>query len=238
MDTRDILQTTDSTKRLVQNEDYYKYIFKKTEKIVSVVFYILHNLDSSPRNLTQIEDIETAAREAHNAVLKSLETRAHVAEDVIRSSAHSLIALDSKLKVANMAGLIAPDVMHVLTSEVDSVLRGMNKFLKATNAFDDTDYQLLGYADEPKKVEKRALRSATSTSATSANNSVTRDTAQDRRERIKTVLEAKGESTIKDIASIVTDCSEKTIQRELNAMIEDNIIKRHGERRWSKYSLF
>ncbi|MCA9366403.1 hypothetical protein KC722_02375, partial [Candidatus Kaiserbacteria bacterium] len=62
--------------------------------------------------------------------------------------------------------------------------------------------------------------------------------ALDRRERINTVLEAKGQANIKDIAAIITDCSEKTIQRELNAMIEDNVVKRHGERRWSTYSLF
>ena len=60
----------------------------------------------------------------------------------------------------------------------------------------------------------------------------------DRRARIKTIIEAKKEATIKDISEIITDCSEKTIQRELNAMIEENIVKRQGERRWSKYSLF
>ncbi len=59
----------------------------------------------------------------------------------------------------------------------------------------------------------------------------------DRRTRIHTILEAKGEATIKDISEIVTDCSEKTVQRELNAMIEQNVVKRHGERRWSKYSV-
>lgn len=232
------MQASDSTKRLVQNEEYYKYIFKKTEKIVSVVFYILHNLENDPKNSSHIEDIQHAARHAHDAILQSLETRAHVAEDVIRSSAHALIALDSKLRVAHIAGLIAPDVMHVLTSEIDSVLRGMNKFLKSSNAFDDTDYQLL-MTEEPRQREKRPVRTTERASLNNtAGSTITSASTLDRRERIKTVLEAKGESTIKDIAAIVTDCSEKTIQRELNAMIDENIVKRQGERRWSKYSLF
>ena len=51
------------------------------------------------------------------------------------------------------------------------------------------------------------------------------------------ILEAKGQASMKDIATIISDVSEKTIQRELNAMIEDNIIKRQGERRWSVYSV-
>lgn len=228
------MQATESTKRLVQNEDYYKYIFKKTEKIVSVVFYILHNLETDPKNNVHVEDIQHAARQAHDAILHSLETRTHVAEDVIRSSAHALIALESKLRIAHVAGLIAPDVMHVLASEIDSVLRGLNKFLKSSNAFDDMDYGVLT-VEEPRTKERKITRpAATQTVPTEQTNT----SNLDRRERIRTVLEARGESTIKDIAAVVTDCSEKTIQRELNAMIEDNIVKRHGERRWSKYSLF
>ena len=46
------------------------------------------------------------------------------------------------------------------------------------------------------------------------------------------------EASIKDISEIISDVSEKTVQRELNAMIDENIVKRQGERRWSKYSIF
>lgn len=59
----------------------------------------------------------------------------------------------------------------------------------------------------------------------------------DRAERIKTVLEAKPQATIKDIAEVITDVSEKTIQRELNSLIEKGQVVREGERRWSKYSV-
>ena len=59
----------------------------------------------------------------------------------------------------------------------------------------------------------------------------------DRAERIKTVLEAKPQATVKDIAEVITDVSEKTIQRELNSLIEKGQVVREGERRWSKYSV-
>lgn len=45
------------------------------------------------------------------------------------------------------------------------------------------------------------------------------------------------ELTIKDISGIITDCSEKTIQRELIALMAEGKIKKRGERRWSRYSL-
>ena len=51
------------------------------------------------------------------------------------------------------------------------------------------------------------------------------------------LIKKKKELTIKDIALVIKDCSEKTIQRELNSFIASGILKRAGVRRWSKYSL-
>lgn len=39
------------------------------------------------------------------------------------------------------------------------------------------------------------------------------------------------------IKALIKGCSEKTIQRELNALLYDNIIERIGEKRWSRYVL-
>jgi len=50
-------------------------------------------------------------------------------------------------------------------------------------------------------------------------------------------LKNQSNLTIKDFSKVITDCSEKTIQRELLDMVEKGIIKKEGERRWSKYSL-
>ncbi len=43
--------------------------------------------------------------------------------------------------------------------------------------------------------------------------------------------------SIKDITAVIKDCSEKTIQRELLALVEENVLKKSGERRWSRYAL-
>lgn len=233
MDTRDIIKATDSTKRLVQDDSYYRFIFKKTEKIVSVVFYVSYNIDESFKDSAALEDILAAARVLHDKILRTLEMRAHLAEDALREAAHALIVLDSKLRVAASIGLIAPEVLAVVAAEIDGVLRGINKYLVRTTAFDDLDYKVAG------PVERGAP--AASRPATVPRESVGVPSLAlvdtDRRERIKVVLKAKGEATIKDISDIITDVSSKTIQRELNAMIEDNVAKRQGERRWSKYSL-
>jgi Fic family protein len=51
------------------------------------------------------------------------------------------------------------------------------------------------------------------------------------------LLKKKKELTIKDITAVIKDCSEKTVQRELNYFISTGLLKRSGVRRWSKYSL-
>ena len=56
-----------------------------------------------------------------------------------------------------------------------------------------------------------------------------------RRETIVKMLRAKGEITIKDISHLVRGVSEKTIQRELLAMVAEGILTKEGERRWSRY---
>jgi hypothetical protein len=235
MDTRDIIKATESTKRLVQEESYYKYIFKKTEKLVSVIFFVSHSVEVDKKSSAIVEDILEAARAVHNKILRTLEMRAHLAEESLREAAHTLIALDSKLRIASTVGVISPEVMHVLAVEIDGVLRGLNKYLVRTTAFDDLDYKVATPGD--RAIER--TRPATSSQSVESNRSQAADqtTPDDRRERVKVVLRAKGDATIKDISDIITDVSSKTIQRELNAMIEDNLVKRQGERRWSKYSL-
>jgi hypothetical protein len=47
----------------------------------------------------------------------------------------------------------------------------------------------------------------------------------------------RGQLTIRDLVGKIEGCSEKTIQRELLALVEGGVLKKEGERRWSKYSI-
>ncbi len=58
-----------------------------------------------------------------------------------------------------------------------------------------------------------------------------------RSQRIVDIVTAKGEVSIRDVAAVITDCSEKTIQRELLALVERGVLRKEGERRWSTYRL-
>ena len=51
------------------------------------------------------------------------------------------------------------------------------------------------------------------------------------------LLKRKKEIMIKDISPLINSCSEKTIQRELLDMVKKGVLKKKGEKRWSRYSL-
>ena len=58
-----------------------------------------------------------------------------------------------------------------------------------------------------------------------------------RRKLIVSVIKKKGHAGIKDISAAITDTSEKTVQRELAALVKEGLVKKKGEKRWSVYSL-
>lgn len=58
-----------------------------------------------------------------------------------------------------------------------------------------------------------------------------------RRNTILKIIKDKKEVTIKDISTLIADVSEKTIQRELITLVSEGVLKKVGEKRWSKYML-
>jgi hypothetical protein len=59
----------------------------------------------------------------------------------------------------------------------------------------------------------------------------------DRTTKIISFLKEKGPVSIRDIRSVIKDISEKTIQRELAQLVNQGLVTRTGERRWSTYAL-
>jgi DeoR-like helix-turn-helix domain len=51
------------------------------------------------------------------------------------------------------------------------------------------------------------------------------------------LLKKKKEIMVKDVSEIVIDCSEKTIQRELQELVAEGVLTKTGERRWTRYYL-
>lgn len=59
----------------------------------------------------------------------------------------------------------------------------------------------------------------------------------ERRDTIIGLFDKKDKISVKDVSKEITDCSEKTLQRELISLVEEGVLKKEGERRWSVYFL-
>ena len=60
---------------------------------------------------------------------------------------------------------------------------------------------------------------------------------KERRDAIMRTIRSKGQVTIKDISENISGCSEKTIQRDLQELIQHGVLMREGEKRWAVYKL-
>lgn len=96
---------------------------------------------------------------------------------------------------------------------------------------------VLGSAHTP-RVELARTREGRPFVVPAPSPRATTDIAKEgRRSRILKLIKDNREVAIKDIVAHFPDLSEKTIQRELVAMSDSGVLKKFGERRWSRYAL-
>lgn len=239
-----------AVKRLSSNNEYYSNVFKKTERTVSVVFYILSYVERNNQTEFHIKIMSEKAMAVHEASLATLSLFEYEAREKIFPFQQSLVALEGAFRIANAARVLNDEVLALLLTEVDLVQRYLRNHFATQLPQSVREYKsLIASPSEPTPHEHSYRKRAEGTSVRSGarvqipKGDISSDAhlvysqLVDRAARIKTVLEAKPEATIKDIAEVITDVSEKTIQRELNSLIEKGQVIRQGERRWSKYSV-
>jgi hypothetical protein len=231
MEVKQTLSQTNSGRSMLENEEYFKYIFKKTEKIACAVFYILRSESEHHVADNVVHDLENASRSLLNASLVSLKSSEATIESTALQLRHELIAFESKLRMAHAARLLSAEFLQVFLHEIDSVQRSLRKFIEPASSNPLISEGDLSMVTRERKVRPKAMPMGIVGIGSAAAPQVSR------RERVMNVLKDKGEATIKDITEVISDCSEKTIQRELISLIRDNIVHREGERRWSKYKL-
>jgi hypothetical protein len=108
-----------------------------------------------------------------------------------------------------------PEVQNSISPVAPEISKGQN------NIKDNTKAKAVE-STPAKKIEEK-------------NNNISKDS--NRQEIIVAMLKGGAKLTIKDFAKNIKNCSDKTIQRELILMVSKGILKKEGERRWSKYFL-
>jgi hypothetical protein len=206
---------------------------KKTEKLVSALYLITGFFDDK-------ETMKWSLRELGGKLISQ------------RGNRNVAVEIMGLLNVAKNAGLIS-DMNHEIIYREFSALVTSNPTLN--ELFKNGENERAEISSEstkslPEKVDDNNPYVASSVLSLKdktprepvrpkeyEKEGVVAEKRNGRQTVIINLLKKKKEIMIKDVSSLIEGVSEKTIQRELLAMVSSGILRKVGEKRWSRYSL-
>lgn len=211
------------------------YLYKKAERIAKALHLI------SPA----FKDSKTL-RERLDRVAIGLIDASVLAPSAAREVlARELLALSSLLALARVSGQLSPMNADIVSSEAANLLQEIASYEDPKVLMDET-MTLATISRAVFKSEQRPLRTELPVreevrpvpSPMSFRTSISDKVEKSgRRDTIISILQSKGPSYIKDLSTMIRDVSEKTIQRELQALVSEGKVRKTGERRWTTYTL-
>lgn len=206
------------------------YIYKKAERLASALYLVTPALRDSLSLRAKVESIAVRLTEAARLPGTQL------AESVSRE----LLALSSLLTMARAGGLLSPMNADLITSEARALLGEVTLYEEPRLALEEPETLAALARQAPSMRPPRALPPAGARASTVPRRDAAQGQSQrhvsSRQESIMSFIREKGSVSVKDLSAVVRGVSEKTIQRELQALIEAGQVVKRGERRWSTYA--
>jgi hypothetical protein len=224
----------------------FVFAYKKTEKLVAAA-YMVTNL--FPENEPMKVSLRKKAGELLSFILNYKDIKGSALSDYVYTVKTQVLEIVSLLEVAMLGGLVSNMNFTVLKTEFMNLLEVLDAGVAAQKESVESPISSAFFevpADLAKQTSTQSSRIMLPQAQGVSHESVKDDHKShgadelkrtNRQNVILSIIRKKKEVTIKDIAHVIKDCSEKTIQRELIAFMEAGVLKRIGERRWSKYSL-
>jgi len=222
-------------------DESFVFVYKKTEKLATAM-YMITNLFSDS------EPIKWSLRKKVSELLSFIVGYKNILpaqmSDFSNEARTRVLEIVSLFEISYRSGLVSPMNFSILKEEfsllVDAIDTTRSTYSESQNGiFSDTFFDTQSSVDISKHKDSQSSKTGVSNSNFVKDHPVEKDVfnRNNRQNIIINLLKKKKDLTIKDIAQTIKDCSEKTIQRELISLISSNIIKKTGERRWSRYSL-
>jgi hypothetical protein len=214
------------------------YIYKKAERLGKAAQLISPAFTSSPSLKNRFDSV--AVNLIESALLPVNEARTALSKE--------LLTLSSLLSLARTGGFLSAMNVDLINREAHILLQEMSSYeeprvyLEEVPTLSSIARDVLVTHTPAAHSEGRSTtrQTATSTKPTFPKGHVKDNqegSLKDRQEAVLSVIRTKGKARIKDISMVVRGVSEKTIQRELSALVSSGRIVKEGERRWSTYSL-
>lgn len=212
------------------------YIYKKAERLAKALYLIAPAFRGSVSLKDRVQRISLELVNA--SILPPVEARDALSRE--------LLALSSVLSIARTANLLSVMNAEIIAREAQHLLRDIAVYEEPKLAFDETP-TLASLAKSSAALAPSARSLPTPRMSDSPRQPANNPHSQGqngngngkagRRSAILSVLATKGPLYIKDISTVIREVSEKTIQRELQALVLEGKVSKEGERRWTRYTL-
>lgn len=113
----------------------------------------------------------------------------------------------------------------------------VNKKVQTANSYPSTVHNPTPSSQSQKNAASTVQSAGSVAQVQKINKAKEPGEKNERQTLIIDTIRDKGELSIKDLTDVIKGCSEKTIQRELIALVSNGDLLKTGERRWSRYSL-
>ncbi len=222
---------------LVYDKNYVNSVYKRTERIVSACFYIADKIEENKRTPQSplAPKIYDASSNVSDTASKTLQYTHSSVKGMLVVLTTELVRLASLVHTAAATERVPASHAMAVQYEIDALVdildqMRVREYEVRRPLVRDRRRPFIARVDQREIVGLDQAVSVTDSPETHPG-------AHDRKDKIKDILREKGQIGIKDISDVIKDVSEKSIQRDLNDLIESGTVVRIGERRWSTYRL-
>lgn len=226
---------------LFKGRDDWYFCYLKSEKVAHVLALLADR--STGESALYLRALARSAAKLPASIT-------HLAAGELKQEAvlADLFALLSAVRFAVTEGSIGSDNGLLLAQEYEHIAEKLGSNLRPSPFVSSDDFSVP--APTARKNLTAPLSRSTASGVTTSFKDInkghtkgqksflTRSDSAHKQERLDLILEfvrKNKNASIKDISTIVKDCGEKTIQRELALLIERGLVRKEGERRWSVY---
>lgn len=211
------------------------YIYKKSEMIAKAITMISPAFKDSKAIRDRVQRISVEIIDA--SILPP--------SNALEVLSRELLALSSLLRLARSGGLLSRMNADIIIREALDLLQEVSSYEDPKIALDETPTIATLVRNQSSKTQSfvddmttsRTVRLPYKTQGILKGQKENKKDKGGRKEAILSILKSKGPSYIKDLSTLIREVSEKTIQRELQSLVQEGRVSKTGERRWTTYAL-
>lgn len=243
----------------LQNNGLYNHANKKTEKLVTALYMVTDCMDTDDalKGKLRLLGVELLSNMHKLPTINPMDKNIHI--QAVLTHVHEILSF---MEIAYTIGYVSEMNTNILKREFIGLTKELQSHQSKDKHFTFTLDEKMFIDENISESENRDntlfkdISIGQSKRTTSNNLSFKKENhpsmilspikkltslgfsplgKQERSDKILALIKDKKDISIKDISTAFTDCSEKTIQRELATLVYKGQIKKLGEKRWSRY---